>query len=58
MFNFALMNLTTKQIAEEINGTVEFDGEYPYLNDGLRGMMFIEKAVESHKKGNIWVKLN
>ena len=58
MFNFALMNLTTKQIAEEINGTVEFDGEYPSLNDGLRGMMFIEKTVESHKKGNIWVKLN
>ena len=27
MFNFALMNLTTKQIAEEINGTVEGDSE-------------------------------
>ena len=27
MFNFALMNLTTKQIAEEINGTVEGDTE-------------------------------
>jgi len=45
-------------VAREINGTLEFDGEYPSLNDGLRGMMFIEKAVESHKKGNIWVKLN
>ena len=45
-------------VAREINGTIEFDGEYPCLNDGLRGMMFIEKAVESHKKGNIWVKLN
>lgn len=45
-------------VAREINGTIEFDGEYPSLNDGLRGMMFIEKAVESHKKGNIWVKLN
>ena len=45
-------------VAREINGTVEFDGEYPSLNDGLRGMMFIEKAVESHNKGNTWVKLN
>ena len=27
MFNFAFMNLTTKQIAEEINGTVEGDTE-------------------------------
>jgi Predicted dehydrogenases and related proteins len=45
-------------VAREIIGTIEFDGEYPSLNDGLRGMMFIEKAVESHKKGKIWVKLN
>ena len=35
-----------------------FLNKHPSLNDGLRGMMFIEKAVESHKKGNIWVKLN
>ena len=35
-----------------------FNDEYPTLNDGLRGMLFIEKAVESHEKGNIWVNLN
>ena len=45
-------------VAREINGSKEFDGEYPTLNDGLRGMLFIEKAVESHKNGNTWVKLN
>ncbi len=45
-------------VAREINGNKEFDGEYPTLNDGLRGMLFIEKAVESHKNGNKWVKLN
>ena len=45
-------------VAREINGNKEFDGEYPTLNDGLRGMLFIEKAVESHKSGNTWVKLN
>ena len=45
-------------VAREIRGEKEFDGEYPSLNDGLRGMLFIEKAVESHNKGNTWVKLN
>ena len=45
-------------VAREIRGEKEFDGEFPSLNDGLRGMLFIEKAVESHQKGNTWVKLN
>jgi len=44
-------------VAREIRGEKEFDGEYPTLNDGLRGMLFIEKAVESHHKGNTWIKL-
>jgi len=44
-------------VAREINGNKEFEGEFPTLNDGLRGMLFIEKAVESHKNGNTWVKL-
>ena len=45
-------------VANKINNTNIFKGEYPTLNDGLRGMLFIEKAVESHSKGNIWVNLN
>jgi predicted dehydrogenase len=45
-------------VAREIRGEQEFTGEYPTLNDGLRGMLFIEKAVESHNNGNTWVKLN
>ena len=44
-------------VAREINKSIEFEGEYPSLNDGLRGMLFIEKAVESHKNGNKWVTL-
>lgn len=44
-------------VAREINGNKEFEGEFPTINDGLRGMLFIEKAVESHKNGNTWVKL-
>jgi len=33
-------------------------GEFPTMLDGVRGMNFIEKAVESHKQGNVWVKLD
>ena len=33
-------------------------GEFPTITDGTRGMDFIEKVVESHKKGNVWVQLD
>ena len=37
----------------------EFDSaEFPTINDGVRGMNFIEKTVESHQKGNVWIKLD
>jgi len=37
----------------------EFDSaEFPTINDGVRGMDFIEKTVESHQKGNVWIKLD
>lgn len=32
-------------------------GEFPLMNDGVRGMKFIEQCVKSHKNGNIWVEL-
>jgi predicted dehydrogenase len=32
-------------------------GGYPTVHDGLRGMRFVEKAVESAKKGAAWVEL-
>jgi predicted dehydrogenase len=32
-------------------------GEFPTINDGVRGMKFIEKSVESHKSGNIWLDI-
>lgn len=36
----------------------EFDqGAFPNLNDGVRGMLFIEKVIASNNKGNIWVEL-
>ena len=32
--------------------------EFPSIEDGVRGMDFIEKTIESNSKGNIWIKLN
>ena len=45
-------------IAMAIKDKSKFDGAYPKLNDGLRGMKFIEKTVSSHKEGNVWTKMN
>jgi predicted dehydrogenase len=32
--------------------------EFPSINEGVRGMDFIEKAVKSHQSGNIWMNLD
>ena len=32
--------------------------EFPTLIDGVRGMNFIEKTIESHQKGNVWIQLD
>lgn len=44
-------------IARAILKDSKFEGAYPHLNDGVRGMNFIERTVASHKKGNVWVKM-
>ncbi|WP_298532869.1 Gfo/Idh/MocA family oxidoreductase [uncultured Algibacter sp.] len=44
-------------VAKAIRGLDYDAGEYPNINDGVRGMKFIEKCVESHKKGNVWLEL-
>ncbi|MEN8125501.1 MAG: Gfo/Idh/MocA family oxidoreductase [Bacteroidota bacterium] len=31
--------------------------EFPSIKEGVRGMLFIEKCIMSHKKGNIWEDL-
>jgi predicted dehydrogenase len=33
------------------------EGGYPSVHDGLRGMQFIAKAVESSQKGAVWVDM-
>lgn len=44
--------------ARAIRGEVYDDGEFPTMEDGVRGMNFIEATVTSHKSGNVWVDLD
>ena len=44
-------------VAMAIKDKTKFKGAYPQLNDGMRGMQFIEKSVASHKKGNVWIEM-
>jgi len=44
-------------VAMAIKDKSQYNGAYPKLNDGLRGMNFIEKTVASHKQGNVWINL-
>lgn len=40
---------------EDLGDDVRLD--FPSVEDGYRGMLFIEKVIESSEKGNIWVEL-
>lgn len=55
---FDSMGNIYKGVAKAVNQEEYFPGEFPTMNDGLRGMDFIEKTVESHKNGNIWMTIN
>ena len=44
-------------VAIKIKGIKNFDGGFPTLEEGVRGMKYIEKVVESNAKGNIWLNL-
>ena len=55
---FDSMGNIYKGVAKAILKESYDSGEFPTIIDGLRGMSFIEKAVESHKKGNVWVDIH
>ena len=44
-------------VARAIRKEPYTQGEYPTIEQGLRGMDFIEKVVASHQEGNVWKKL-
>ena len=54
---FDAMGNIYKGVAKAIRGQKFHEGEYPSMTDGVRGMNFIEKAVQSHRDGNVWVEL-
>lgn len=54
---FDAMGNIYKGVAKAINREDYDHGEFPGIIDGSRGMNFIEKAVESHDKGNVWVEV-
>lgn len=54
---FDAMGNIYRGVAKAIRGLNYLVGEFPEMTDGVRGMNFIEKVIESHDKGNIWIKL-
>ncbi|MCF8274044.1 MAG: Gfo/Idh/MocA family oxidoreductase [Flavobacteriaceae bacterium] len=54
---FDSMGNIYKGVSKAINKEPYNHGEFPNMIDGVRGMNFIEKAVESHQKGNVWVNI-
>ena len=54
---FDSMGNIYKGIAKAIKKEPYNHGEFPTINDGVRGMNFIECVVESHKNGNVWIKI-
>ncbi|WP_346883104.1 Gfo/Idh/MocA family oxidoreductase [uncultured Algibacter sp.] len=55
---FDSMGNIYKGVAKAINKEPYNSGEFPTMIDGVRGMSFIEKAVESHQNGNVWVNID
>lgn len=55
---FDSMGNIYKGVAKAIRKEEYHPAEFPTMRDGVRGMNFIEKAVDSHRQGNVWVKID
>lgn len=55
---FDAMGNIYKGVAKALRNEDSFEGEFPSLEEGVRGMHFIEQVVTSHRNGNVWVDLN
>lgn len=55
---FDSMGNIYKGIAKAIKKEPYNHGEFPTITDGVRGMNFIERVVESHQKGNVWINID
>ena len=54
---FDSMGNIYRGVAKAIKKEKYNSGEFPTMRDGVRGMDFIEKTVESHRDGNVWKKI-
>ena len=54
---FDAMGNIYRGMAKAVRGESFTDGEFPSMEDGVRGMKFIETAVVSHAEGNVWKTL-
>ena len=54
---FDAMGNIYKGVAKALREEKSYNGEFPTLYEGVRGMLFIEKTVESNQKGNVWVSM-
>jgi len=55
---FDAMGNIYRGIARAIRAEKNEKGEFPTIEEGVRGMDFIEKAVKSNENGNIWLELD
>ena len=55
---FDSMGNIYKGVAKAVRKEKYDPAEFPTMRDGIRGMNFIEKAVASHKEGNVWVRID
>ncbi len=55
---FDSMGNIYKGVAKAIKKEHYNHGEFPVMTDGVRGMNFIERVVESHQSGNVWIKID
>ncbi|RLD26493.1 MAG: gfo/Idh/MocA family oxidoreductase [Bacteroidetes bacterium] len=55
---FDSMGNIYKGIAKAIKNEPYNQGEFPTITDGVRGMNFIERVVESHQNGNVWINID
>lgn len=55
---FDSMGNIYKGVAKAIRNEPYDHGEFPTMTDGVRGMNFIDRAVESHQKGNVWINID
>ena len=54
---FDAMGNIYKGMSKAVRNVTYDPAEFPGMEDGVRGMHFIETAVASHQEGNVWKKL-